>query len=130
VIGGANQRAEFEIDFGLPGGGYFMMVTFDLDAAGFHLQDHIGAQILVVIGWRDGEVAFFVPRAIAEIVFNARGIPAALFGVNVIKAVLFLLLPADIIENEELSFGAEEGLVGNAGLREIRLRAAGYVARS
>ena len=50
-----------------PAGGHFVVLALDVHADGDHLQDHLRAQVLEVIGGRNGEVAFLVARAIAEV---------------------------------------------------------------
>ena len=63
-----------------------MMVAFDDEAAGLHDLDHFGAEVLVVVGGGDGEVALFIAGAVAVVIVFAAGVPAALFGVDVVVA--------------------------------------------
>ena len=93
-----------------------MMVTFDVQAALDHGLHHFAAQILIMIGGRHREITFFVARPVAEIIFPAAGIPAAFFCVNKIEAAVLILVETDVIENEELGFGAEIGGVGDAAV--------------
>ena len=78
------------------------------------VMHHLGAQVLVVIGRRNRKIAFLVARPISEIVFHPPGIPAALFCVDEVEAVVLALIEAHIVENEELRFGAEVSRVGQA----------------
>ena len=91
------------------------------EAALDHGLHHLGAQVLIVIGGRNREIAFFVARPVAEIVVLAAGIPAAFFGVDEVEAGMRVLIEADVVEDEELGFGAEIGGVGEAGVLQIHL---------
>ena len=113
----------------LAGGGHFVVMAFDVHAAGLHLQHHLGAQVLEVVDRRNGEIAFLVARAVAQVVLLAAGVPAAFVGVDVVETVLRGGVETDAVEDEELRFGAEEGLVGDAGLDQIGFGFLGDVAR-
>ena len=129
VVGGFHQRVEALIDFALAAGGHFVVVALDVEAALDHGLHHFGAQILIVIGGRDREIAFFVARPVAQVMLRAARIPAALFGVDEVEAGMLVLIEADVIEDEELGFGAEIGGVGEAGILQIHLGLAGDPAR-
>ena len=129
VVGRAHQRAEFEIDFCLAAGGDFVVMALHLEAAALHGHRHLGAQVLVMIGGRHREVAFFEARAISQIVFRAARVPAALFRVNEIKTVLLTLVETDVIKNKKFRFGAEVGGIGQAGGGHIHFGFLGDVAR-
>ena len=92
-------------------------------------HDHLAAQVLKVIGGRDGEVAFLVARPVAEVVLFAARVPAAFIGIDEVEAVLRLGIEANAIEDEELGFGAEEGLVGDAAAPQVHLGLDGDPAR-
>ena len=79
-----------------------------------HGLHHLGAQVLIVIGGRNREIAFLVARPVAEVVLLAAGIPAAFFGVDEVEAGVRVLIEADVVEDEELGFRAEVGRVGEA----------------
>jgi hypothetical protein len=83
-------------------------MAFDVQPALDHGLHHLAAQILVVIGGRHREVAFLVARPVAQVVLLAARIPAALFGVDEVEAGMLVLVEADVVENEELGFGAEK----------------------
>ncbi len=123
------QRVELHVDFGLAAGGHFVVMALHLDAALHHGGDHLRAQVLVVVGGRHREVAFLVARTVAEIVFLAAGVPAALFGVDEVEAEVLALIEADIVEDEELQLGAEVDGIGDAGGVQVHLRFLGDVAR-
>ena len=128
LVGGAHQRIELQVDFGLTTRRDFVMMALDLDAASLHGQHHLGAQVLIVIGRCDRKVALAIARAVAEIVLFPARVPAALLGVDVVKAVVFALIEAHVVEDEELGLGAKIRGVGDAGRSEIRLGLARNVA--
>ena len=115
VVGRFDQRIELQIDLCLAAGRDFMVVALHFQAAALHGHDHFAAQILVMIGWRHREVSFLVARTITKIVLGAARVPASLFGIDKIKAVLLTLIEADIVKDEELSFSAEICSVSQAG---------------
>ena len=119
LVGRTDERIEFQVDFRLSCTGNLMMMAFHFKAATLHDQNHLRAKILIVIGGRNGEISLFVARAIAEIVRFPSRIPAALFGVDVIKPVLLALIESDIVEDEELRFGAKVRCLGDAGGSQI-----------
>src|SRR5262249_24377632 len=102
--------------FALPAGGDLVMMTFSRQAAIDHRLDHFAAQVLVMIGGRHREIAFFIARPVAEVIFAASGIPAALVGVDVVVAGVLVLVEADVVEDEELGLGTEIRRVGYAGV--------------
>ena len=87
-----------------------------------HRLDHLGADVLVVVGRRNREVAFLVARPVAEIVALAARVPAAFFGINEVEAGVLVLVEADVVEDEELGFRAEIGGVRDAGILQILFR--------
>src|SRR5437660_789616 len=92
-----------------------LLVAHYYKAAVLHCNDHFASQFMVMIGWRHREVSFLVARTITEIVLGAARVPASLFGIDKIKAVLLTLIEADIVKDEELSFSAEICSVSQAG---------------
>ena len=129
VVGGLHQRVEALIDFALAAGGDFVMMALDVEAALDHGLHHLGAQILIMIGGRNREIAFLVARPVAEVVLLAAGIPAAFFGVDEVEAGVLVLIEADVVEDEELGFGAEVGGVGEAAVLQVHLGFLGDPAR-
>ena len=75
-----------------------------------------------MIGGRHREVAFLVARLVAQIVLLAAGVPSAFFGVDEVEARVCVLVEADVVENEELSFRAKVSGVGDAGVLQVHLR--------
>ena len=125
VVGGLQQGAEALIDFALPGGGHFVVMALDVQADFHHAHHHLRAQVLEMIDGRGGEVAFLEARAIAQVVLVAAAVPASFVRIDVEEAVLRRGIEANAIEDEELRFGAEESLVGDASLFQVRLGADG-----
>src|SRR5579862_4756287 len=82
-----------------------------------------------MIGWRDREIALSVARPVAEIVLGPARVPAALLGVDVVKAVLLALVEAHIVEDEKFGLGAKVGGVGDAGRSQVDLGFPRNVAR-
>ena len=128
-VGRLEERVELQVDLGLAAGGDFVMMALDHQPAVLHGQRHLGAQVLVVVGRRNREIAFLVARTIAEVVLHAARIPAAFFGVDEVVALVLVLVEAHVVEDEELGLGAEVGGVGQAGGSEIHLGLLGDVAR-
>src|SRR5271165_343599 len=95
------------------------MMALHVDATVLHGQHHFGAQVLIMVGGRHRKIAFPVARTVAEIVRFPARVPAALFGVDEVKAVILALVEADIIKNEKLGLGAELRSVGDAGGRQV-----------
>src|ERR1039458_3580306 len=105
VVGRLHQRVEALVDLALAAGGHFVVMAFDVQPALDHGLHHLAAQILVVIRGRHREVAFLIARPVAQVVFLAARIPAALFGVDEIEAAMLVLVEAYVVENEKLGFG-------------------------
>src|ERR1035438_9650010 len=109
------------VDLALAAGGHFVVMAFDVQAALDHGLHHLAAQILVVIGGRHREVAFLIARPVAQVVFLAARIPAALFGVDEIEAAMLVLVEAYVVENEKLGFGAEKRGIAHATVLQVHL---------
>ncbi len=129
VVGRFHQRVEPLVDFALAAGCDFVVMALDVEAALDHGLHHLGPQVLIMIGRRRGEVTFFVAWPVSEIVLFAPRVPAALFGVDVVEAGVLVLVKANVIENEELGFGAEVGRVGKAAVLQVHLGFLGDPAR-
>jgi bifunctional pyridoxal-dependent enzyme with beta-cystathionase and maltose regulon repressor activities len=48
------------VDLTLPGGAYLMMVDLRVNTYFFQLQDNFGTKVLQRVGWRNGEISFFM----------------------------------------------------------------------
>jgi len=101
----------------------------DVQAALDHGLDHFAAQVLIVIGGRNREVAFLVARTIAQVVAFAARIPAALFGVDEIESGVLVLIETDVVEDEEFRFRAKKRGVADAAVLEMQFRFLGDPAR-
>jgi hypothetical protein len=55
VVGRLHQSVEALVDLGLTAGGDLVVVALDVQAALQHYGDHLGAQVLVVIGGGTGK---------------------------------------------------------------------------
>src|SRR5579875_3690926 len=94
-------------------------MAFDREAALDHGGDHLAAQILIMIGWRDWEIAFLVARPVTKIICFAARIPAPFLSIDEIKSAVLVLIEADIVEDVELSFSAEKGSIGHATILQV-----------
>ena len=103
------------VDFGLAGGGDFVMLLLDPDADLLHLQHHFGADVLQRVGWRYREVAFLVARLVAQIGAFLAAVPDAFFGFDEVVAGVLVGVEADAVEDEELRLGAEIGGIADSG---------------
>ena len=122
-VGGGDERAETIVNFGLAGGGDFVVLLFDFDAQFFHRQHHFGADVLLGVGGCDREIAFLVPDFVAEVRhFVAAAVPDAFLAVNGVERAIALGVELDVVEDEEFGFRTEEGLVADAGGDEIFFR--------
>ena len=72
LVGHAQQRVEAHVDLGLAGGADLVVLDLDLDAEALHREDHLGAQVLVLVHRRDGEVPLLVPDLVAEVLARLR----------------------------------------------------------
>lgn len=59
-VGLADECVVFDVNFGLSGGGDFMVLAFDFDADLFEVEDHFAAEVLEGVDRGDGEVSAFV----------------------------------------------------------------------
>ena len=85
LVGHAGQLVEAHVDLGLAGGAHLVVLQLDLDAHLLEGQHHLGAQVLEVVGGREGEVALLVADLVAEVrALFAAGVPCALDRVDVV----------------------------------------------
>ena len=71
VVGRFEERVEALVNFALSRRGDFVVMALNHQTAALHGGDHFGAQVLVMIGRRHREVAFFEAGPVAEVVFLA-----------------------------------------------------------
>ena len=130
VVGHGHQWREAHVDLTLAGGSHFMVLRLDQHADALQRHHHLAAQILLAVGRRHREVAFLVARLVAEVgILLATRVPAPLFGVDVVVALVLVLVEADVVEDEEFRFRTDIDRVGEAGRAQIRFRLARDVAR-
>ena len=109
-VGGLGQAIETDVDFGLAGGGDFVVVLLDDNAEMFDLLHHLGADVLEGVEGRSGEVAFFVAGPVGEVILAVDGffcasVPESLVGVDEVVAGVYVLVEAGGVEHEELRLG-------------------------
>jgi hypothetical protein len=94
-----------------------VVVHFDLNANAFHRENHLAADVLEGVVWRDGKVAFLEAGLIAEVgLLIAAGVPLTLDTVDEVVAAVLSLVEANIVQDEELQFRADVD-----GVRDLRL---------
>ena len=116
VVRRLHQGVESLIDFTLPACRHFVVMTLDVHAALDHGLDHLAAHVLVMIGGRNREVAFFVARTVAQVIALAARVPAAFLGVDEVEAGVLVLIEPDVVENEKFGFRAEKGGIADAAV--------------
>ncbi len=131
LVGHAQQGVEAHVDLGLPGGAHLVVVHLDLDARPGHLEDHLAAQVLVVVGGRDREVALLVAGLVAEVATALLGarVPRALDRVDEVVGGELVLVEADRVEDVELALRTPVRALRDAAAPQVRLGLAGDVAR-
>ena len=82
-----------------------------------------------MVGGSHREVSFAIAGPIPEIVRFPSRIPTPFLGVDVVKAGVCILIEANVIEDEELGFGAEIGGIGDARVFQVQLGLARDPAR-
>ena len=129
LIAHADQFVELHIDFALAGSGDFVMLGFDIDAAIDHGLHHFVADVHQGVGRRHGEVAFLVADLVAEVgILDATTVPFAFDAIEMVVAFVWTVVESDVVEDEELGFGADEAGVGDAGALKVVDGFAGDVA--
>ena len=130
LVAHLQQRLEAHVDFGLAGGGHFVVLAFHVDAELFQGQHHLAAQVLKLVGGRYGEVTLLVTGFVAEVrAFVTAGVPDPLHRIDGIEGAVFARFVLNVIEDEEFGLGADKGRVAHAGALEIGFGLLGDVAR-
>ncbi len=107
-----------------------MVLDLDLDAESLHGQDHLGAQVLVLVHGRDREVALLVPGLVAEVLApSSRPVFQLLRSSRPNARRVLVVVEPDVVEDEELRLRPEVGRVGEAGRHQVVLRLLRHVAR-
>ena len=130
VVGGLDQRVEAEVDLRLARSGHFMVLALDLDAQLLHRQAHLGADVLLRVQGRDGEIAFFVADFVAQVGhLLPPGVPDGLFGIDGIKRAVGFGVELHVVKDEEFGFRTEDRAVSDAGGQEVFFGPLGDAAR-
>ena len=89
LVCGLDQRPVADVDLGLTGSTYLVVLDLDVDPGGLEGEDHPRAQILEGVERRYREVALFRPRPMTEVrrAVAAR-IPDALVRVDLVHAAV------------------------------------------
>ena len=110
--------------------GHLMMLPLDGHAQLFHHQAHLGPDVLLCIGRRDGEIPFLVPDLVSGVGhFLFAAIPDPFLGINAVEGAVGLAVELHVVEDEELRFRPHESRVGQAGADEVFLRPLGNAPR-
>src|SRR5690606_19651956 len=125
-------RAGAHTDLTLTGGGHLVVVHLDLQTHGRERLTHVAPQILQRVHRGDREVATLdagtVPQVAALDVVARR--PGSLGAVDLVERAVHVRAVLDVVEDEELVLGAEEGVVGNARGPQVLDSALGAGART
>jgi hypothetical protein len=124
------QRGELVVDFGLAGGTDLVVAALDLKAGLVQGDAHGVAQVGLLVGGGDREVAALDRGLVAEVaaLFFAAGVPVGFLGIDLVEAALRGGLVLDVVEDEELGLGCKECGVGDAGGSEVGLGFLGHAA--
>ncbi len=100
---------------------HLVVVLFGLEAEFTHDRQHFAAQVLRRVDRVDREVATLRARAMAHIAFgiDLGGVLRQFRRVEGVAGIVRSDRPADVVEDEEFSFGAEIGRVADAGRADI-----------
>src|SRR5439155_22713575 len=91
-------------------------MDLDVDARVDERADHLGAEVLQLVGGRDRKVALFVARTVREVRRRVRaGVPDAFFRVDGVVAEVLRLIEAQRVEDVELDLRTPERRFGDAG---------------
>ena len=104
-----------------------MVMLFDRQTQLAHDGQHLGADVDARVNRGNREVAALDGGTVAVVAlgeFLTRS-PSAVFGVDLVEHRVGFDLEADVVENEEFSFRAEEGGVADAGGDQMLLGALG-----
>ena len=130
AVAAQNHGAEADIDLLLTTGTDFVVMELDLETRIDHGLHHLGTDIVHRIVGRNGEVSTLERRLVTQVrrLFSSTQIPATLLRVDEVVTGMLILVILNVVEDEELSFGAEEGRVGDPRRLQIRIGALGNCA--
>src|SRR5690606_433498 len=116
-VGLLDQGAAAYADLTLACRGYFVVVHFHHEAHCLECVAHLGANVLEVVDGRNGEVTALDAGTVTGVrpahVVAAR--PSCRSGLNGVTCTAHAHRPGHAVENEELVFGTEGCVVGDAG---------------
>ena len=87
-----------------------------IKAALDHYFDHLGAQILIMVGRRYREITFLVTRTISEVVLFPTRVPTAFFGVDKVETRVMILIEPDVIEDKKIGFSDKIRRIGDSAV--------------
>src|ERR1051326_5289296 len=130
LVCGLGQGLYANTHFTLARRGHFVMMQLNRDAHLAHAKHRLVAELLEAVGGRAREIAFLIPRLIAQVglLLTAR-VPNSFGGVDVVISGVLILIEANAVKNKELGFRPKEALGRDAGLYEILFRFLSHVAR-
>ncbi len=130
LVAHLDQGLEFHVDFRLSGRGHLMVLRLYFHTELFQNQDHLGAQVLLAVGGRNREIAFFVAGLIAQVgIFFPSGVPNPFDRIDLIKSEVGAPVVADVIEDKKFGFRSEEGRIGQAGKLQVVFSLMGDISR-
>jgi hypothetical protein len=130
LVGHARERVVTQIDLGLARGRHLRVMLLDDDAGLLHLQDHLGADVLLGIRGRHGKIALFMPRPVAKVgSTRASRFPDPFHRLHEVIARVSVLIEAHAVENEKLGFRPKIGDIAYPRSLEVILGLLGDVAR-
>ncbi len=100
-----------------------MVMHLDVDPCLDQLEDDLRAKILQFVGGGHREIAFLVARAIGLVRLGVLPrVPDAFHGIDLVHARKLVLVEAHAVEDVELTLGAKETRVRDAGRQQEGLR--------
>src|SRR5207248_7174680 len=98
------------------GGPDLRVVNLDVDAGFDQLDDDLGAEVLELVGRRDGEIAFLVSGAVGVVRLGIlAGVPDAFHRIDLVNARELVLVEAHAVEDVKLALRAKVARVSEAG---------------
>ena len=118
----ADKGVETNINFRLPGGGYLVMLAFDLHSEIFEQKGDLVADILLGVSGRDGKITFLRTNFVAGVGhFIATAVKDSFDRIDFIKRASGGGVILNIVEDEKFRFWTKEGGVANLRRLEIFL---------
>ena len=130
VVGRVHHRVEAVVDLGLTARADLVVGALENEARIDQLEADVVAKVGLLVDRAHRKVPALERCLVREVstLFDAAGIPCALFGVDEVEARVLLGLVAHVVEDVELGFGGEIRRVGDACRREVLLGLFGDLA--